>query len=67
MRLVVIAYVGRTHGSFAVRWQDKSGATFGGYSYETARTAHDAFMRKYLEHNESYRDGNISHLPGIVK
>lgn len=67
MRLVVIAYIGRKYGAFAVRWQDKSGATHGGYSYEDARTAHDSFLHRYLEHNESYRPGNISHLPGIVK
>lgn len=67
MRLVVIGYIGRKYGQFAVRWQDKDGNTFSGYSYETSRDAHNAFMRRYLEHNESYRPGNISHLPGIVK
>jgi len=64
MRLVVIGYK-REYPEFAVRWQDKSGATFGGYTYQEKETAHNAFLRKYLEHNDSYKKDNISHLPGL--
>ena len=67
MRLIVIQYAGRKYGQFAVRWQDKNMATFGGYSYETKMDAHNAFLKKYLDHNTSYGPGNVSHLPGIVK
>lgn len=63
MRLVVIGYT--KYPEFAIRWQDKTGATFGGYSYQEKKNAHNAFLRKYLEHNDSYKEGNISHLPGL--
>jgi hypothetical protein len=64
MRLVVIAFVS---GGYAVREQDKSGATFGGSSFQSKESAHNAFLKRYLNHNESYRRGNVSHYPGIVK
>jgi len=66
MRLVVIEYETAVHrGKFAVRWQDKKGNTSGGYSYDTEREAHNAFLRRYLDHNDSYKEGNPSHLPGM--
>ena len=67
MRLVVLGFVGREHGGYALRWQDRSGATFHGASFNTRNEAHNAFLRAYLRHNESYGPRNISHLPGIVK
>jgi len=67
MRLVVIGYIGRKNGPYAIRWQDKSNATFGGYSYETRENALDGFINYYKRHNQSFGPGNISHLPGIVK
>jgi hypothetical protein len=63
MRLVVIKY--ERNSEFALRWQDRSGATYGGYSYQTKEQAHNAFLRKYLDHNQAYRKGNPSHLPGL--
>lgn len=72
MRLVVIGFKhGKGQfaefGKYAVRWQDKMGATFGGSSYNSKEDAVAAFWHKYHEHNESYRPGNISHLPGIAR
>lgn len=67
LRLVVLSFVGRQYGAYALRWQGKDGATFGGYSFNTAQEAHDAFLRRYLSHNETYKRGNVSHLPGIVR
>lgn len=67
-RLVVIAFskiIG--YGDYALRMQNYDGATYGGSAYNTAREAHTAFLRRYLQHNESYREGNVSHYPGIVK
>lgn len=68
-RLIVITWPGNKigHGNYAIRWETADGATYGGYSFDTQRSAHDAFLHKYLEHNESFRPGNISHLPGIAK
>jgi len=67
MRLVVIQLVGRKFDEFAVRWQDKTGATFGGAAFGTKQQAHNVFLKKYLEHNESYGPKNVSHLPGILR
>lgn len=67
-RLIVIAFTPTyDHGNFAVRWQNRDGSTYGGGSSNTREAAHNMFLKKYLEHNESYRKGNPSHLPGIVK
>lgn len=67
-RLIVIVFTpAREHGNFAVRWQSYDGATFGGDTFNTKEGAHNAFLRKYLEHNSMYKAGNVSHLPGIVK
>lgn len=70
-RLVVIKYSPQKAGyQFAVRWQTPvgdNGPTFGGSSFSNERAAHDAFLKRYLEHNETYKKGNISHLPGIAK
>lgn len=65
MRLVVIGYT--KYPEWAVRWQDKEGNTFGGYTYRSKEDAHTSFLKRYLEHNDSYKQGNISHLPGLLK
>ena len=72
-RLVVLRFnlpAGSTKYRYAMRWQTdggEDGPTFGGASYPSRRSALDAMMRLYLEHNELYRAGTISHLPGIAK
>jgi hypothetical protein len=67
-RLIVIEFTPKyEHRNFAVRMQTNDGATYGGDSFETYEGAHNAFLRKYLDHNASYRKGNPSHYPGIVK
>jgi len=68
-RLVVIAFpsVKGEFGKYAVRYQNYDGATWGGASFNSHEEAHRAFLEKYLDHNRSFRKGNISHLPGIVK
>jgi hypothetical protein len=68
-RLVVLAFtpVLEHRDNFALRWQNEDGATWGGSAFTTNEQAHNAFLRRYLEHNATYRAGNISHLPGIVK
>lgn len=67
-RLVVIKFRGKK--SFAVRWQTPTGdngPTFGGSSFQSEEKAHESFMRAYLRHNGKYKNGNISHFPGIAK
>lgn len=75
-RLIVIAFPIKNRGrgdpfshfgKFALRWQTPDGATFGGGSFNSREDAHHAFLRRYVEHNENYRKGNISHLPGMAK
>jgi hypothetical protein len=55
------------HGDYALRWQSKDGATFGGGSFETETGATKRLMASVSEHNAIYRAGNPSHLPGVVK
>ena len=69
-RLVVLKFRKGEGYKYAVRWQTPSGdngPTYGGAAYPSERSAHDAFMKVYLEHNEFYKKGNTSHLPGIAK
>lgn len=69
-RLVVLKFRKTEGWKYAVRWQTPSGdngPTYGGASYPTEQSAHEAFMRKYLENNELYKKGNPSHLPGVAK
>jgi len=67
-RLIVIEFTPKSKvGNYAVRMQTNDGATYGGGSFETHEGAHNAFLRRYLEHNASYGKGNPSHWPGIVK
>jgi hypothetical protein len=66
-RLVVIEYTPKPkYGGYAVRWQLQNKATFGGASYNSEEAAHNAFLRKYLDHNKDYPKGNPSYLPGLV-
>jgi hypothetical protein len=66
LRIIVMKYLTGHHAlSYAVRWQNRQGDTFGGYSFEGKETAHNYFLKKYLDHNASYRKGNPSHLPGM--
>jgi hypothetical protein len=67
-RLVVIAFTKKLgYGDYALRWQNYDGATWGGSAFDSEREAHNAFMEKYLTHNKSYKEGNVSHLPGIKR
>jgi hypothetical protein len=67
-RLIVQEYAQKNpFGKWAVRWQSYDGATFGGGALNSKETATNMFMKKYAEHNDSYKKGNISHLPGIVR
>ena len=67
-RLIVIQFTPlHGHGDYALRWQNKDGATFGGGSFETEKGATERFLKSVQEHNEWYPAGNPSHLPGIVK
>jgi hypothetical protein len=55
---------------YAVRYQTPmgdNGPTYGGAAYPTEQSAHDSFMKRYLEHNELFKKGNASHFPGIAK
>lgn len=69
LRLVVIMFpsVKGDFGKYAVRWQDRDGNTFGGGSDNSLESAHNSFLREYFDHNASFRKGNPSHLPGLVK
>jgi|WetSurMetagenome_2_1015567.scaffolds.fasta_scaffold112057_2 hypothetical protein len=67
-RLIVIQFTPmRDHGDYALRWQNKDGATYGGGAFETETGATARFMRSVEVHNAIYRVGNPSHLPGVVK
>lgn len=67
-RLIVQEYAQKNpFGKWAVRWQSYDGATFGGGSSNSEQAAVDRFWKVYSEHNASYKKGNISHLPGIVR
>ena len=67
-RLVVIQFTPlHGHGDYALRWQNKDGATYGGGAFNTEKGATERFLRSVQEHNEWYPKGNPSHLPGIVK
>ena len=67
-RLVVVQFTPlRGNGDYALRWQSKDGATFGGDSFNTEKGATDRFMKSFEEHNAIYRVANPSHLPGVVK
>lgn len=54
-------------GKYAVRYQNWDGATWGGGSCNSKQEVHEIFKRKVHDHNASFRKGNISHLPGIVR
>lgn len=72
-RLVVLKFnypAGSTKYPYAVRWQTdggENGPTFGGSAFPSRKSAHDAFMKAYTDHNAVYRAGTISHLPGVAK
>jgi hypothetical protein len=73
-RMVVLKYnppagIKMAH-KYALRWQTDGGddgPTFGGGTFATREKAHERFWKEYLDHNEQYRKGNISHLPGVAK
>lgn len=59
---------------FAVRWQYQSSTgcndnapTHGGGSFSSKRTAQEAMWKNYLNHNDQFKKGNPSHLPGMAK
>ena len=70
-RLVVLEHytlTGTEVRGYAVRLQTAPDmATYGGSSYQVKENAENAWLRKYLEHNEMYKTGNVSHLPGLAK
>ena len=69
MRIIAVMFpsVKGEFGKYAVRYQNWDGATFGGGSCNSKPQAFEVFKKKYHEHNASFRKGNISHLPGIVR
>jgi hypothetical protein len=68
-RIIAIMFpsVKEEFGKYAVRYQNWDGATWGGGSCNSKPAVFEAFKKKYYEHNASFRKGNISHLPGIVR
>jgi len=65
-RLIVITFLKKLgYGDYALRWQNYDGATYGGGSFDHVADAYHAFIKKYAAHNEMYKKGNISHLPGL--
>lgn len=68
MRLVVLEFRPKEPwGGYAIRYQTKDGATFGGMAFNSKQEAYDVFVQEFARHNSIFRKGNPSHLPGIVK